>query len=181
MTETELEVAYSETLEAWVESCWRSAIATPPGIPSAVLELTLRLAIQMGIPQEMFGAYHPRCAGCARYWQAGYLRQNFAQNRPIGQQRMARNARTSSLCLQLAQTNPIICARRWISHTATMRNGTAPATRAVLRADEIPFTGAYLCSGGCFGTHSLLTGLTVLPGPSKMRSANIQSKAGTEL
>ncbi len=52
MTETELEVAYSETLEAWVRALEIRDRYTA-GHTQRVLELTLRLAIQMGIPQEM--------------------------------------------------------------------------------------------------------------------------------
>lgn len=51
-TATELEVAYSETLEAWVRALEIRDQYTA-GHTQRVLELTLRLASQMGIPDEL--------------------------------------------------------------------------------------------------------------------------------
>ena len=52
ITTTELEVAYSETLEAWVRALEIRDRATA-GHTHRVLELTLRLASKLGVPDEM--------------------------------------------------------------------------------------------------------------------------------
>ena len=96
-TTAELEVAYSETLEAWVRALEIRDNCTA-GHTHRVLEMTLRLASLMGVPNEMLVHISPRGAA-ARHRQAGGLGYHPAQNRPSRPPGVAGNAGTSQVRL----------------------------------------------------------------------------------